>query len=149
MTPDDALAGFYARASQDATLKTLLGTKTGVTGAPARFWPDWPTDTMEAADFPRGTYLMIGGPPPAGMPTPSRFQVRLQVVGWFWPDGTHAAKRAQFATRMVELFEQQIWTYGTARLRALLVGMPRDLPSDSESPAGRSIDLRIDVTPAS
>lgn len=142
-SPDDASAGFYARASQDATLKSVLGTKAGVVGTPARFYETWPTDTMQRTDFPRAAFFIV-------VPRtrrPGIYSVRLQVTGFFWPEPGSAAKRKTWTDRMLELFDEEGWTYGTTRLYAIVIQPGRDLPAGPDEPMSRLMELRIEVSP--
>ena len=142
ITPDAALKGFYARASQDAGMKTALGTK-AATGSPARFYEGWPADTLTASDLPRATYYMVA---PATR-RPGVYRVRLEVDGWFWPAAGAAAKREQFTERMIELFDEQHWSVGEARLYCTVITPGRDFPAPPDEPMRRMFELRIEVSP--
>lgn len=140
---DDGLNGFYARASQDVTLKTVLGTKTGVSGTPARIYEGWPDDTLTASDFPRVTYFLVS----SRTRRPGIFSLRVQVDGWFWQSPGWATKRKTWTDRMHALFDEQSWLYGSSGLYATATP-GRDYPATSDRPARRLIELRIEVSPS-
>lgn len=145
-SPDSALKGFYARASQSAAVKLVLSTKPGVTGAPARILEGWPKDTLTQTDFPRMTYFNV-------VPTvrrPGFLSVRIQADGWFWnSDGSgFAAAREAWTIAMLELFDEQHWTYANeARLYSTVVNPGRDFPAPPDRPLRRMMEIRIEVSP--
>lgn len=135
---DDALTGFYARASQDGALKSVLGTKAAA-GAPARLYEGWPAD--EPTDN-RATYFLVN-------PTtrrPGIYSVRIQVDGWFQSGPGGAGKRQQFTSRMLGLFDEAHWSYGAARLYSTVTGPGRDFPAPPGRPLRRLMEIRVEVS---
>lgn len=144
-SPDSALKGFYARASQDAAVKLALSTKPGIAGSPARIVEGWPEDTLEESDTPRMTYFNVV---PATR-RPGFFSVQIQADGWFWNKPGFAAAREAWTLAMLALFDEQHWTYGNeARLYSTVTNPGRDFPGPDDRPTRRMMEIRVEVSPA-
>jgi hypothetical protein len=143
-SPDSALKGFYARSSTDATLKTVLGLKTGRDAADVH--EGFPPDTLQQSDLPRMTYFNV-------VPStrrPGVYSVLIQVDGWFPPPSVpgSAAKREQWMVRMLELFDEKNWIYDDeARLYSVVTNPGRDFPAGAQDNMRRMMELRIEVSP--
>lgn len=145
----DALAAFYDRVAQDATMKALLGVKAS---GRARVYPDFPDEDLVAGDYPRVTYglataVFIG-------PTAGEAQVAADL--WIWPTGANggAAKMQAVDDQMLELLngatvvgkasKGAAWTFGGARVFSREVGA-RDIPAEPGKPLRRRriYELRV------
>lgn len=142
-SPEDALLGYFARGSQDAQLKALLGVEAD--GA-ARIEEGFPSFPSGPEAYPRHTFFSVS----EEEIRPGFHRVRIQTDTLVWPEGASGGgqRRKEIDDRLLELFSEQHWTYNGAVLYAVTVS-GRSLPGAVDAPLRKIRDFVIHVSPAS
>jgi hypothetical protein len=137
-SPEDALRGFQARAQEDSTLRTLLGTRPS---GNARIEEGFPAIELSEDNTPLATYFQVSDT----IIRPGISSVRLQLDIFVWST-QGGALRAQIDDRFISLFDEQHWVYGDSRLYALVMA-GRVFPAGIDQPLRKTRDFRIEVSP--
>ena len=116
-------AMIWDRLSNDVTLSALLASD----GVGPYVVPDWPDDTLTAADFPRIVYTIPTDDLNRAIRAP---EIQFDI---FVDRNSDLGLVEQIDNRLRELLHEQLWTYSGNRVYGYVIGGGAR-PSDKDTP---------------